>query len=231
MLYVVPTPIGNMEDITLRALNTLKSCDAVLAEDTRHTGALLSKLGINKPVIRYNENNPASIDSCLRKLTEGKTCALVSDCGTPAVSDPGWRLVKAARDAGIKVTALPGPCAFTTAFSAAGLGGGGMVFLGFLPRKTGKIVKNITAALETGRPVIIYESPYRVLKLLTLIAGNFGPDTQVVAAREISKVYEEYITGTAQEVKQALEKKSKILGEFVIIISPHETAEQDTDEE
>ncbi len=169
MLYIVPTPIGNLQDITLRALDVLKSADYILCEDTRQTGKLLSAYGISAKTLRYNENDSSAVSRLLEVLKSGKNCALVSDAGTPCVSDPGWRLVKAAREAGVKVTALPGPTAAACALSGAGFGGGGFTFLGFMPRKPGKILKMIKAALALERPVIIYESPKRIVKLLEII--------------------------------------------------------------
>ena len=132
MLYIVPTPIGNLQDITLRALEVLKTCDAVLCEDTRRTQILLSHFAISKPTFRYNENDDFSIRRCTEVLESGKTCALVSDCGTPCISDPGWRLVKAAVEKGIKVSSLPGPSAVACALAGAGITGGAFTFLGFL---------------------------------------------------------------------------------------------------
>lgn len=218
MLYIVPTPIGNLQDITLRALETLKAADAVLCEDTRRTQILLSHFGISKPTFRYNENDAHSVARCLDALKSGKTCALVSDCGTPCISDPGWKLVKEAVAAGIKVSSLPGPSAVACALAGAGITGGAFTFLGFLPRKPGKAAKLIRAAYALDHPVVIYESPYRVVKMLELIAKTLGEDTPVVLARELSKVYEEWLRGAAGALAADLAKKSKVQGEFVMII-------------
>ncbi len=218
MLYIVPTPIGNLRDITLRALDVLQACDGVLCEDTRRTQTLLTHFQIHKPLYRYNENDARSVMRCVEALQAGKNCALVSDCGTPCISDPGWKLVKAALAAGIAVTALPGPTAMACALSAAGLTGGAFTFLGFLPRKPGKAAKLISGAAALKHPVIVYESPYRVVKMLELIAKTLGENIPVVAAREISKVYEEYARGTARELAQQFSKKKKVQGEFVLII-------------
>lgn len=227
MLYIVPTPIGNLEDITLRAIATLRGADIVLAEDTRRTKTLLSHLGIDKPVFRYNENDPSSLKKCLHALQQGKNAALVSDGGTPAISDPGWRLAAAAVKNNIQVTALPGPCAAVCALSAAGISGGGFIFLGFMPRKPGKIKKQISEAYALKKPVIIYESPYRIIKLLDIISETTGPATQIILAREISKVYEEYLRGTPGELKENLEQRKKIQGEFVVIIAQKEEEEDE----
>ena len=170
----------------------------------------------------------------LEVLKSGKNCALVSDAGTPCVSDPGWRLVKAAREAGVKVTALPGPTAAACALSGAGFGGGGFTFLGFMPRKPGKILKMIKAALALERPVIIYESPYRIVKLLEIIKTGIGPDVKAAAARELSKTFEEYIIGTVSEVAENLSARKKILGEFVLILAPsgaENLTEEDNEED
>ncbi len=232
MLYIVPTPIGNLRDITLRALDVLQACDAVLCEDTRRTQTLLTHFQIHKPLYRYNENDDRSVARCLDALKNGKNCALVSDCGTPCISDPGWKLVKAAVEADIAVTALPGPTAMACALSGAGLTGGAFTFLGFLPRKSGKAAKLLSQAAALKHPVLVYESPYRVIKMLTLIANTLGATTPVVAVREISKVYEEYLRGTAQELAEKLGQKNKVQGEFVLIIDCFDyTAPQEEDDE
>ena len=218
MLYLVPTPIGNLRDITLRALDVLQSCDVVLCEDTRRTQTLLTHFQIHKPLYRYNENDERSVMRCVQVLQEGKNGALVSDCGTPCISDPGWKLVRAAVSAGVAVMALPGPTAAACALSAAGLTGGAFTFLGFLPRKSGKAAKLLVQAARLKHPVIVYESPYRVIKMLELIAHTLGGNTPVVVARELSKVYEEYLRGTAQELAQQLSARKKVQGEFVLII-------------
>ena len=228
MLYIVPTPIGNLQDITLRALETLKSADGVLCEDTRRTQILLTHFGISKPTYRYNENDEHSVERCLEALKSGKNYALVSDCGTPCISDPGWKLVRAARAAGIAVTSLPGPSAVACALAGAGLTGGSFTFLGFLPRKAGKAAKLLTAAAQLKHPVVIYESPYRVVKMLALIAKTLGEQTPVVAARELSKVYEEYLHASAAQLAAELSKRKKVQGEFVLIVGcfdPHTPTE------
>ena len=215
MLYIVPTPIGNLQDITLRALEVLKTCDAVLCEDTRRTQILLSHFAISKPTFRYNENDDFSIRRC----------------GTPCISDPGWRLVKAAVEKGIKVSSLPGPSAVACALAGAGITGGAFTFLGFLPRKPGRAAKLLSGAYGVGNPVVVYESPYRVIKMLGLIAKTLGEDTPVILARELSKVYEEWLRGTAAGLAADLGKKHKVQGEFVMIIDrPHkEEKNEDAD--
>ena len=230
MLYIVPTPIGNLQDITLRALEILKAADAILCEDTRRTQILLSHYGISKPVYRYNENDERSVEKCLEQLKSGKKLALVSDCGTPCISDPGWKLVKKALENNISVSPLPGPTAAATALSGAGLTGGAFTFLGFLPRKSGKAAKLIAAAATLKYPVIIYESPYRVLKMLELISQTLGPQIRLTAARELSKVYEEFLRGTVTEVHNQLAARKKIQGEFVLIIDCFDTEEEPADD-
>ena len=223
MLSIVPTPLGNLQDITLRALETLKAADFVLCEDTRRTQILLTHFGISKPTVRYNENDDFSVKRCLDLLRQGKNCALVSDCGTPCISDPGWKLVKEAAREGLSVTSLPGPSAAACALAGAGFTGGAFTFLGFLPRKPGKAAKLLAAAYAQKHPVIVYESPFRVIKLLELIAKTLGENTPVVAARERSKVYEEWLRGKATEVAADLAKRKKVQGEFVIVIGLPET--------
>ncbi|MBR3603301.1 MAG: 16S rRNA (cytidine(1402)-2'-O)-methyltransferase [Elusimicrobiaceae bacterium] len=230
MLSIVPTPLGNLQDITLRALETLKSADFVLCEDTRRTHILLTHFGISKPTVRYNENDDFSVRRCLDLLRGGKNCALVSDCGTPCISDPGWKLVREAAKEKLPITSLPGPSAAACALAGAGFTGGAFTFLGFLPRKAGKAAKLLTSAYSQQHPVIVYESPYRVIKLLELIAKTLGENTPVVAAREISKVYEEWLRGSASEVVQELQSRKKVQGEFVIVIGRPETQQEQEDE-
>src|SRR3989339_591883 len=166
-LFVVPTPIGNLEDITLRAVRVLKECHAIACEDTRQTVKLLNHFDIQKPLISfYSHNQARRIPELINDLSAGKTIALVSDSGTPGISDPGFFLVDAAVKAGINVVALPGPCAAITALVASGLPMDGFVFLGFLKRKPGKMKKELRAACAPGKTVVFYESPYRVSKTL-----------------------------------------------------------------
>ncbi|MDR1684221.1 MAG: 16S rRNA (cytidine(1402)-2'-O)-methyltransferase [Elusimicrobiota bacterium] len=231
MLYVVPTPIGNLQDITMRALEVLKAADFIFCEDTRQSAKLMQNYAVNTKLLRYNEADANSIARCLDILKEGKTCALISDAGTPCVSDPGWKLVKAARQAGIKINALPGPSALTCALSGAGLSGGGFTFLGFTSRKQGKIVKMISAAFALEKPVVIYESPHRVIKFLEIILQNFGPQTKVISARELTKTFEEWLQGGVEEVLANLKARKKILGEFVLILDPRAQNEEEEQDE
>ena len=230
MLYIVPTPIGNLQDITLRALEILKQADFVLCEDTRQTKKLLDNFGISTKTLRYNEQNEHSFAALIKMLKEGKNLALVSDAGTPCVSDPGWKLVKLARQENIKVTALPGASAATCALSAAGLSGGGFCFLGFLPKKKGKALKQIQAALAVEKPVIIYESPYRIIKFLEFLQENL-PLLKVFIGREITKTFEEYLSGTPAELSENFKERKKILGEFVLILDGRKTDAEEDDED
>lgn len=233
MLSIIPTPLGNLQDITLRALDTLQSADVVLCEDTRRTQTLLTHYNIHKPLVRYNENDDKNVSRCLQLLQAGKHCALVSDCGTPCISDPGWKLVRAAVQANLPVTSLPGPSAVACALAGAGLTGGAFTFLGFLPRKPGKAAKLITQAAQLKHPLVIYESPYRVVKMLELIAKTLGENIPVVAARELSKVYEEFLRGPATQVATQLKARPKVQGEFVLIVDcfkGHTPEEEQTDE-
>ena len=231
MLYIVPTPLGNLQDITLRALEVLKNADAILCEDTRRSQILLSHFGISKPTYRYNENDKRSVARCLEMLKNGQNCALVSDCGTPCISDPGWKLVRAAVEAGIAVTSLPGPSAVACALAGAGITGGAFTFLGFLPRKPGKAAKLLTTSYAQNHPVVIYESPYRVVKMLELIARTLGEDTPVIAARELTKVYEEWLRGSAKELVALFAGRTKVQGEFVLIIDRPNTEESEEEHE
>ncbi len=230
MLYVVPTPIGNLQDITIRALEILKQADFVLCEDTRQTKKLLDNFGIPTKTLRYNEQNEHSFLPFIKMLKDGKNLALVSDAGTPCVSDPGWKLVKLARQENIKVTALPGASAATCALSASGLSGGGFCFLGFLPKKKGKALKQIEAALNVEKPVIIYESPYRIIKFLEFLQENL-PLIKVFIGREITKTFEEYLSGTPAELLENFKARTKILGEFVIILDGRKTETEKDDED
>lgn len=230
MLYVVPTPIGNLQDITLRALEVLKQADFVLCEDTRQTKKLLDNFGIPTKTLRYNEQNEHSFPPFIKMLKEGKNLALVSDAGTPCVSDPGWKLVKLARQENIQVTALPGASAATCALSASGLSGGGFCFLGFLPKKKGKAQKQIEAALLLEKPIIIYESPYRIIKFLEFLDTTF-PHIKVFIGREITKTFEEYLSGTPKELLENFKARKKILGEFVVILDGRRTDIEEDDED
>lgn len=221
-LYVVPTPIGNLEDITLRALSTLKQVDGVICEDTRQTVKLLNHYQIQKSLISFfTYNQLRRIPRIIEELKYGKNFALVSDSGTPGISDPGFLLVQSALKENIPVVSLPGPNAAVTAIVASGLKTDGYVFLGFLKRKAGKMKKELKQASACGKTIIFYESPHRIKKTISLCAEIFGPGTPVVIARELTKKFEEYIRGNIDEVIKELAKR-EILGEIVVLVSPCE---------
>ena len=216
ILQIIATPIGNMDDITLRALAAFKSCDVIAAEDTRHTRRLLLHHQIDKPLMSCHGFNEASrVNQILDRLRRGERVALVSDAGTPTISDPGSRIIRAVIDAGHAVEVIPGACALIAGLTGSGLSCDQFHFVGFLPRKTGSR-KNALRKLESlSGSIITYESPYRICGLLEDIAALW-PDAQVVVARELTKKFEEYWRGTATEVA-ARSLKQKILGEFVVI--------------
>lgn len=220
MLYIVPTPIGNLEDASARSLRVLREAKAVYCEDTRRTLKLLSHHGIHTPVLRYRDRDPRLIDAILERLRRGEDLALASDSGTPVVSDPGLDLVRRARQDGIPICSIPGPCAAVTALAGSGLPGGSFVFLGFLPRSRSKQVKELSAAASLGMSVVVYESPFRVLDLLEAAQEALGADARAAACRELSKVHEEWVTGTVASLRQALQARKELLGEFVLVFHP-----------
>ncbi len=217
ILYVVATPLGNLEDITLRALRILREeVSLIAAEDTRHSRKLLSHYQISTPLISYFEANEAiRIPLLLEKLQQGVSIALVSDAGTPGISDPGYRLVKAAREQHIPVIPIPGPTALIAALSVSGLPTDRFVFEGFLPARGGKRKRRLEALREEERTIILYESPYRILSLLETLQ-SWG-DRRVVIAREMTKVFEEFLSGSIPEVLATLQQR-KIQGEFTVIV-------------
>lgn len=219
-LYVIATPIGNLEDITLRALRVLKESEVVLCEDTRVTRKLLTHYGISTPVKRmdaHTEKN--SVHRIEEIFTEYRSVALVSDAGTPTISDPGSRFVESARSMGVSVEVIPGPSALTAALSVSGLSAPEFVFLGFLPHKKGRetLFKEIQDSVRT---TVFYESPHRIVKTLTQLAKILPRTRKVVVARELTKIYEEIISGDAHEVLlHFTENVEKQRGEFVVLIS------------
>lgn len=216
-LYIVPTPIGNLEDITLRALRVLKEVDVVLAEDTRTSSVLLRHYDIHTPLRAHHRNNEhKSVDGIVQELESGKEMALISDAGTPGISDPGFMLARACREAGIDVECLPGPTAFVPAMVASGLPCDRFVFEGFLPLKKGRATRLQQLAADP-RTVVIYESPLRLPRTLRQLAEVFGPDRQTAVAREISKLHEENRRDTLQNLAQHYEQ-NKPKGEIVIVI-------------
>ncbi len=222
ILYIVPTPIGNLEDITLRAVRILQEVDTIVCEDTRQTIKLLSHLKISKPLISfYTQNQLKRIPQIIAMLKDGKNVALVSDCGTPAISDPGYFLIKEALENNINVVPLPGPCALITAVIASGLPTDSFVFLGFLKRKPGKMRKELESAGQQKKTIIFYESPHRLLKTLEICKEVFGGNANVVLARELTKKFEEFVRGNLDQVTKNMQKR-EILGEFVVMIEAYE---------
>lgn len=216
-LCIVPTPIGNLEDITLRAIRMFRECDLIFAEDTRVTKKLLNHLGISKQVIPFHAHNEhKSLQSAIDRIKSNTLTVLVSDAGTPGISDPGFLLARECANEGIPMECLPGPTAFVPALVASGFPCDKFVFEGFLPHKKGRQTRLIKLS-EEERTIILYESPHRLVKCLGQIAEYFGPNRNVCVVREISKIYEEYKRGTAEEVKMYYEEHPP-KGEIVIII-------------
>jgi 16S rRNA (cytidine1402-2'-O)-methyltransferase len=217
-LYLVATPIGNLEDITLRALRTLKECDLVAAEDTRRTGQLLKHFEIQKPLLSYFRFNEAKrSEQILDRLARGEKIALVTDAGSPGISDPGERVVRAALAAGFRVESVPGPSALVAALTASGLATDEFHFLGFLPVKSGRRMRKLEELKQYRGTLVLYESPHRIEKLLSELNGIFA-GRQVVLARELTKRFEEYLRGSAAELLERLQSRA-IRGEFVVMIS------------
>jgi 16S rRNA (cytidine1402-2'-O)-methyltransferase len=217
-LYLVPTPIGNLEDITLRAIQTLKSVDLILAEDTRTSGHLLKHLEISKPLQSYHiHNEHQTVARLMQRLIKGETMALVSDAGTPAISDPGFLLVRECIRQNISVECLPGPTAFVPALVNSGLPSDRFTFEGFLPHKKGRQTR-LKELAEESRTMIFYESPHRLLKSLGQMAETFGADRPASVSRELTKLYEETIRGSIQEIITYFAEKS-IKGEIVIVVA------------
>ena len=216
-LYVVATPIGNLEDVTLRALRVLKEVDVVACEDTRRTRALLSHFEIHTPTISYFEHNKlARGPQILRRLAEGRSVALVTDAGTPGISDPGFLLVRDARAAGIPVVPVPGPSAVAAALSAAGVPADRFVFDGFPPVKPGRRRNRLAALRELETTVVLYESPHRILATLEAIGEVFG-EREIVVARELTKQFEEIVRATPAAHRERL-AAAGVRGEFTVII-------------
>ncbi|MBQ8629235.1 MAG: 16S rRNA (cytidine(1402)-2'-O)-methyltransferase [Prevotella sp.] len=218
ILYIVPTPVGNMEDMTFRAIRILKEADVILAEDTRTSGILLKHFEIKNHLMshhKFNEHGTAA--GIVERLRGGATVALISDAGTPGISDPGFYLVREAVNAGVTVQCLPGATAFVPALVASGIPDDRFCFEGFLPQKKGRATRLKSLSDET-RTMIFYESPYRVVKTLRQFAEYFGEDRQVSACREISKIHEESVRGTLSDVIAHFEEHEP-RGEFVLVVA------------
>ena len=218
-LYLVATPIGNLEDITLRALRTLKECDVIAAEDTRRTGQLLKHFGIAKPLLSYFQFNEAKrSEQILERLRRGEKVALVTDAGSPGISDPGERVVRAAIAAGLRVEPVPGPSALVAALTASGLTTDEFHFIGFLPHKSGQRRRVLERLKTVPGTLVLYESPYRIEKLLLELQDLFA-ERQVVLARELTKKFEQFLRGTPAELLELLRQRS-LKGEFVVLLAP-----------
>ena len=231
-LFIVGTPIGNLGDITYRALETFRNVDVVAAEDTRHTMELLTHFEIRKQMISCRAQNEAfAAEKIIAMLNEGKSVAYASDAGEPGISDPGAVLAGMARAAGHRVVPIPGPSAFATLASVAGAGGKTLIFEGFLSPKPGRRRSRLKELLATGDAVIVYESPFRIVKLLQDIADIDG-ERRVVVGRELTKLHEEITDGPAKEVLENYSSRTKIQGEFAIFISGNKKTkllEEDSD--
>lgn len=219
MLYLVSTPIGNLQDMTHRAVEVLRSCSLILCEDTRHSRVLLDHYGITTHLKSYHQFNEASREEeVLRLLREGQTLALISDAGTPAISDPGERLVKACLENELSVSAVPGPCALIQALVCSGLPTEPFQYRGFLPRTPGERRQVIVRLLHYDGTTLFYESPQRVLETLEVLVSLI-PERQGCIARELTKTHEEYLRGSLREIYEELQKRDRVRGEMVLLIS------------
>jgi len=218
-LYLVATPIGNLEDITLRALRVLRECTVVAAEDTRRTGQLLRHFEISKPLLSYFAFNEARrSEEIIERLGRGENVALVTDAGSPGISDPGERVVRAAIAAGFRVEAVPGACALVAALTASGLSTDEFHFVGFLPHKSGQRRNELVRLSQLPGTIVLYESPYRIEKLLGELHAVL-PERQVVMARELTKKFEEFLRGKPAELIERA-KQRPLKGEFVVLLGP-----------
>lgn len=216
-LFLIPTPIGNLQDITFRAVETLKGVDLILAEDTRHTGKLLKHYDINKKMAPYHQHNEYKVlNGLIQQIKDGTSVAMVSDAGTPGISDPGFLLVRECLSQNIEIECLPGPTALIPALVNSGFPSEQFCFEGFLPHKKGR-QKRLNQLPEESRTMIFYESPHRLIKTLTQFKELFGSERKVAVARELTKIHEETIRGTLQEVIDYFSQKP-IKGEIVIVV-------------
>lgn len=220
-LYLVATPIGNLEDVTLRALRVLKQADLIACEDTRQTQKLLNHYGIEKRTISYHEHNEASrAAELVEQLTRGARIAIVSDAGTPGVSDPGFRLVADAIERGIAVVPIPGATAFVTALVASRLPVDSFSFRGFLPVKSGARKDALKKIQNSSETQIFYEAPHRIRQSMEDVVAVLGPNRRVVIARELTKIHEEFLRGTAKQILEILQQRGEPKGEIVLLIGP-----------
>lgn len=222
ILYVVATPIGNLDDITIRALNTLKSVDAILAEDTRHSAQLCHALGIQKPLISMHAHNEGEkCGQIISSLLQGQSFALISDAGTPLISDPGFLLVKRAQEECIKVVPVPGACALITALCASGIPCDSFTFLGFLPAKSQARREKLKTLQNSSNTLIFYESTHRIMDCLEDFIEIYGSQSSLVLAKELTKSFEHFIHASAEKIKEwLLAEAGRTKGEFVLIIPP-----------
>lgn len=222
-LYVVGTPIGNLDDLTPRAREVLAAADVIAAEDTRRTRGLLSRIGVEARLIAYHEHNEEKRTAeLLERVAGGESIALVSDAGTPLISDPGWRLVRAAREAGLDVVPVPGPSAAIVALCAAGLPTDRFVFEGFLPRRSGARAERLRELKHERRTLVFYEAVHRLAETLAALAEHFGADRGAALARELTKVHEQIRSGTIADLIAKLGAEIPLLGEFVIVVAGDE---------
>ncbi|MFT7266665.1 MAG: 16S rRNA (cytidine1402-2'-O)-methyltransferase [Porticoccus sp.] len=230
-LYIVATPIGNMGDMVPRAVDVLHTVDLVAAEDTRRSSRLFSHFGIKTPMVSYHDHSDnKQINTIVDMLLRGNSVALISDAGTPLISDPGYRLVKIVRDKGLKVVPIPGSCALIAAISASGLPSDRFIFEGFPPAKSSARVAKFESVVEEFRTLIFYEAPHRILETLTDMVNVFGGARQVVMARELTKTYETFLSGSLIEVLvQVREDKNQQKGEIVIVLEGVHSSEKDPD--
>ena len=230
-LYIVSTPIGNLEDITLRALKVLKEADVIACEDTRTTRKLLTLYAVETPLVSYHEHNEIEkAKELLSILREGRSIALVSDAGTPCISDPGYRIVKLASEHGIEVLSIPGPSASVSALSVSGLPTSSFAFFGFLPRTKKHLTDYLSRIKNYPETLVFYESPNRVTKTLRAISEVFG-DRNISLSREMTKLYEETLRGKVSDVLEALVKRNEIKGEVTIVVEGASSEIGETDPE
>ncbi|WP_203142414.1 16S rRNA (cytidine(1402)-2'-O)-methyltransferase [Marinobacter mangrovi] len=229
LLYIVATPIGNLGDISQRAADILARVDCIAAEDTRHTQRLLQVLGLHRPLVALHEHNERERhESVLQRLRQGESVALVSDAGTPLISDPGFILVRAAREQGLTVVPIPGPCAITTALSAAGLPTDRFTFEGFLPTKRKARLDALKALRHESRTLVFYEAPHRIRETAVALAEAFGAERSVVLARELTKAFETFYSGTAEDVvEQLAEDDYAEKGEYVVMVAGAPVSSED----
>jgi 16S rRNA (cytidine1402-2'-O)-methyltransferase len=222
-LYLVATPIGNLEDITLRAIRVLKQADLIACEDTRQTLKLLNRYGINTPTISYHEHNEAArAAELVEKLAQGSRIAVVTDAGTPGISDPGFRLVSLAIERGLPVVPIPGPAAFVSALVGAGLPVESFSFRGFLSPKTGARRRELEQVRNSMQTEVFYEAPHRIGATLEDALAVLGPQRRIVVARELTKIHEEFLRGTTAQILDVVKSRGEMKGEIVLMIGPAE---------